>query len=41
MSIQVKQKSLPATGEQRGHWVALCFLVLIFAYPHSENQKVI
>ena len=33
------KKSLPATGEQRGHWVAFGFLVLIFAYPLSRKSK--
>lgn len=33
------KKNLPATGEQRGHWVAFGFLVLIFAYPLSRKSK--
>lgn len=33
------KKNLPATGEQRGHWVAFGFLVLIFAYPLSRKLK--
>ena len=33
------KKSLPATGEQRGHWVAFGFLVLIFAYTLSRKSK--
>ena len=33
------KKNLPATGEQRGHWVAFGFLVLSFAYPLSRKSK--